>query len=199
MKLVYALAIATGAMLAMPASAQTAKDSVTTQSGSHAISSNGECVRTKWSAANDPCAPEPPPAPKTVAAPPPPPPPTISLEQRTLYFGFNESELRPEGVAKLDSLIDIILRSKGIQRATVIGYADEIGDAEDNIALSQKRASSVEQYMATRVKIPTNVLLVNGKGATDSVTDCPKQMKRKERIECLAKDRRVEVEFNYAH
>lgn len=169
-------------------------DSALDKRGNFVVSSDGECVRTKWTVASDPCAPEPPPAPKMVQAPPVS---RIALEQRTIYFDFNEAELRTEGKAKLDSLANIVLQSKGIRHATVIGYADEIGKDADNLMLSQKRADAVREYLGSRIAVPTSVLLVQGKGATNSVTHCPETMKRTERITCLAKDRRVEVEFNY--
>lgn len=191
-------------LMASPAIAYTAQDSAISEGGRPVVSNFGECVRTKWQAPSDPCAPEPPPAPAAPAYTPPPPPPAppvpqVSLEQRTVYFDFNKSELHAEGKAKLDSLIDIIIKSKGIRSATVLGYADEIGKPDKNLALSQQRANAVNDYMARRVTIPTSVLMISGKGEEGSVTDCPKNMKRKERIACLAKDRRVEIEFNYVH
>lgn len=190
-----ALAVIT---LASPVFAGPAQDDAINKSGSSVVSSYGECVRTKWTADKDPCAPDmPPPPPPRVQAPAPAPVPKIALEQRTIYFDFNKAALSKESTQKLDALVGIIQSSKGIQRATVLGYADEIGSKDYNLALSQKRADAVQQYLASRVSIPTNVLMVGGKGATDSVTSCPKTLKRKERINCLAKDRRVEIEFNY--
>lgn len=175
-----------------------AHDNVISHGGDTVRSTSGACVRTKWQKQSDPCAVKLP-EPKVVAAPAPPPPPApkVALEQRTVYFDFNKTALTAEAVEKLDNLVSIVKQSQAIRQVTVLGYADEIGTASYNLALSQKRAAMVEQYLASRISIPTNVLMVNGKGATDSKTDCPKTLKRQERITCLAQDRRVEVEFNY--
>jgi len=156
----------------------------------------GNCVRTKWDAETDPCAPPAPPAP-VVQAPPPPAPPVVSLEQRTLYFDFDSAKLSPEAVAKLDALVNIIQSSNQIIQAGVIGYADEMGNEEYNMALSQKRADAVAEYLATRVTIDTRVLELRGLGESNSVTDCQTVKKRAEKIACLAQDRRVEVAFKY--
>jgi outer membrane protein OmpA-like peptidoglycan-associated protein len=189
------LAVLAALTFISPAMAATNQKEAVTKTGRAVVSTSGECVRTKWHAESDPCAPEPPPAPQAYV----PPAPKVALADRTVYFEFNKAELSADDKAKLDSLAQIIINSKGIRHATVLGYADEIGKADANLVLSQKRAAAVNDYLATRITIPTSVLMVGGKGATNSVTNCPESMKRKERISCLAADRRVEVEFNYVH
>ena len=168
-------------------------------------STNGTCVRTKWQDNNDICAPTPPPAPpvpEPVAAPVPapvPPVPVVSLEERTVYFDFNKSNLNAEATQKVDSLINIIVASKGITSATVVGFADDIGSDDYNLKLSQKRSKAVQDYLDSKVTIPTDVMTVSAEGESKPTTSCAKTMKRKERVKCLANDRRVEVRFNYAH
>lgn len=157
----------------------------------------GNCVRTKWDADLDPCAPPAPPPPPVVQAPPPPPPPVVSLDQRTIYFDFDSAKLTSESIAKLDTLVDIIKSSNQIIQAGVIGYADEMGNEEYNMALSQKRADAVEQYISSRVAIDTRVLELRGLGESNPVTDCSAVKKRAAKIACLAQDRRVEVAFKY--
>lgn len=157
----------------------------------------GNCVRTKWDADLDPCAPPAPPPAPVVQAPPPPPPPVVSLEQRTVYFDFDSAKLTPEAVAKLDALVAVIQSSNQIIQAGVIGYADEMGNEEYNLALSQKRASAVEQYIASRVNVDTRVLELRGLGESNSVTNCDEVKGRAAKISCLAQDRRVEVAFKY--
>ncbi len=158
----------------------------------------GNCVRTKWDADSDPCAPPPPPPkPRVQAPPPPPPPPVVSLEQRTIYFDFDSAKLSPDAVAKLDALVNHIKGTKQVIQAGVIGYADEIGNEAYNLKLSQKRADAVEQYIASRVNIDTRVLELRGLGESNSVTDCGDVRDRKQKIACLAQDRRVEVAFKY--
>ena len=71
--------------------------------GAAVYNSTGNCVRTMWQNAGDPCAPQPAPvAPKPVVALPPPPLPplppvkrtVISEAARTVYFPFNK--VRPD-------------------------------------------------------------------------------------------------------
>lgn len=158
----------------------------------------GNCVRTKWQADSDPCAPAPAPAPAPVVqAPPPPPPPVVSLDQRTIYFDFDSAKLTAEAVSKLDALVSIIQTSNQIIQAGVIGYADEMGNEEYNLALSQKRAEAVEAYIDSRVKIDTRVLELRGLGESNPTTSCAEVKGRAEKIACLAQDRRVEVAFKY--
>jgi len=159
----------------------------------------GNCVRTKWNADSDACAPAPKPEP--VAAPAPPTPPAKSLinsrEARTVYFNFNDESLTEESRAKLDSLAYAIRGAKNIERADIIGYADEMGNSDYNIALSERRSQAVEEYLSRLVNIPTAVEEVRGLGETNSVTDCSEETSRAKRISCLARDRRVEVEFKF--
>ncbi len=157
----------------------------------------GNCVRTKWQDTQDDCAPPPPPAPPVAKAPPPPPPPKIMLDQRTIYFDFDSAALTPESISKLDALVNIINGSKRILSAGAVGYADQMGKEDYNVKLSQRRAAAVEQYLASRTKINTEVLATRGLGETNSVTSCDSVKGRNDKIACLAKDRRVEVEFKY--
>lgn len=177
----------------LPAHANDQRDSVTS-SGNVVVSSSGACVRTKWSANDDVCAPTPPPP---APQPAPPPPPQVSLEQRTIYFEFNKDRLTGEAITKLDTLVSVITGSDRIVKATVVGYADDIGSSDYNYKLSQKRASAVEQYLDSRVNIPTSSRTVRGAGESQPVTSCDTRMGRNERISCLARDRRVEVELTY--
>jgi OmpA-OmpF porin, OOP family len=162
-------------------------------------STNGNCVRTKWDDSNDVCAPAEEPAPEPVVEAPAPEPATqLTEEQRTVYFDFNKSDLNAESFTKLDTLIDAVVASKGVQKVTVVGFADDIGSADYNQALSEKRSGVVESYIDTKVTIPTEAKVISAQGENNPTTSCPTTMKRAERIKCLAADRRVEVQFTYA-
>ncbi len=159
----------------------------------------GNCVRTKWDANNDVCAPKAKPVPQpVVAAPAPPPPaPKIGREARTIYFDFNKSHLNPEGIRKLNELVSHIKRSKHIIGAGIAGFADRIGSDDYNLALSKKRAKAVYEYVSERVQINTEILDIRAVGENAPVTDCSKDLKRSKAIQCLARDRRVEVVFQH--
>lgn len=169
------------------------KDTVSDKRANIVVNTFGNCVRTKWDSASDACA-------QPVAEAPAPvvePAAQLSQEQRTLYFDFNKSNLTSESVQKLDTLSAAVRASKGVVRADIVGYADEIGGDDYNVKLSERRSHAVKGYLDQQISIPTEVAAVRGLGETNSVTDCKAIKARKAKIACLAKDRRVEVQFQY--
>ncbi|MDX9873520.1 MAG: peptidoglycan-associated lipoprotein Pal [Spongiibacteraceae bacterium] len=65
--------------------------------------------------------------------------------QRVFYFDFDKSELRPEVQAELDKYVNILRNSN--QSIRLEGHADERGTTEYNLALGERRANSVAQYL----------------------------------------------------
>ncbi|RYX98761.1 OmpA family protein [bacterium] len=78
-----------------------------------------------------------------------------------VYFDFNSTKPTTESVSGINFLVKY-LNANPSASADVIGYADEIGDAQYNKTLSQKRAESVKQILvdsgvnASRLKIVAN-------------------------------------------
>lgn len=120
----------------------------------------------------------------------------IALEDRTVYFNFNDSSLTDEAKGKLDSLVTILKSDKEIQSVSIVGYADRIGSADYNQKLSRKRALSVKEYLASQGYTNANVTKVRWVGKSKPSTNCGKQ-DRNTLISCLSPDRKVEVEVNY--
>jgi OOP family OmpA-OmpF porin len=195
----HTLIIALAALALGTASAQAATDRETVNDNHKGIVTNtfGNCVRTKWQAADDVCAPKKEAPKPVVQAPPPPPAPVISQDARTVYFNFDDAGLSAEATQKLDALAQTVANSKGILSASVVGYADKIGNSEYNVKLSQKRATAVKNYLDTKLSIPTSVAAVQGLGSVTSTTQCDSIKNRQEKINCLSGDRRVEVQFKY--
>jgi outer membrane protein OmpA-like peptidoglycan-associated protein len=173
------------------------KDTVTDKRANIVVNTFGNCVRTKWDSATDACAQPVAATPAPVAAPAPQPVAQLSQEARTIYFDFNKDALTAESVQKLDTLSAAVLASKGVVRADIVGYADEIGSDSYNVKLSERRSHAVKKYLDGKINIPTEVTDIRGLGESNSVTDCKKIKARKAKIACLAKDRRVEVQFQY--
>lgn len=164
----------------------------------------GTCVQTKWSAANNPCAPAAEPkqvqaAPTPAPAPEPAPQPVTQLEreQLTIYFDFNKSVLTDNARIKLDAIADAVRRSPKVTRVNIVGYTDQIGTSAYNDKLSTARANAVKAYLDTKIHIDVNVLGLRGLGDKSPVVDCSKVKSRKKKIACMAKDRRVEIEFEF--
>ena len=160
---------------------------------------SGTCVRTKWMNQSDPCAP-------LVAAPPPPPQvqvqeqirTVISREDRTVYFGFNQASLTPEMQQHLNTLATNMQADSRIHGARIVGFADRIGNAKYNEALSKKRAQNVQQYLVSKGLINTQLADTRWYGSQDSKTTCSPKMPHADLVNCLQGDRRVEVEIDYA-
>lgn len=67
-------------------------------------------------------------------------------QENTIYFDFDKSTVRPEFVEVLQAH-GAFLRANPNVRVTVEGHTDERGTPEYNIALGERRAQSVVQYL----------------------------------------------------
>lgn len=65
-----------------------------------------------------------------------------------VFFGYNDSNLDKDAVKALDKLIE----EYGVVDANIaiVGYADETGPADRNLALSQRRAEAVKNYLVSK-------------------------------------------------
>lgn len=121
----------------------------------------------------------------------------IALEDRTVYFNFNDSTLTEEAKAKLDSLAVLLKRERDIHSLSIVGYADRIGSASYNQALSKKRALTVRDYLVAQGFQNVNVTKTRWVGKSKPTAQCSGQKANADLIACLAPDRKVEVEVNY--
>lgn len=147
--------------------------------GNVVVNTFNNCVITKWSAQYDECT-------------------DASREARTVYFDFDRSTLTPAAKAKLDSLVDIIQDSTMVDSVSIVGYADRIGSDDYNYRLSQRRARSVQNYLASRGYYDTRSTEVRSFGESRPVSNC-EGITGKELKACLWRDRRVEIELNYSN
>lgn len=162
------------------------------------------------------------PPPRLVQAPPEPPaaapalplpsrePQRISMAADTL-FDFDKAELKPEGRALLDALANEI-GTMNYESIAITGHADRIGDAGYNQQLSERRANAVREYLLSKnataegslsgytggdMAIDPNKITARGLGEDQPVTradECEGGSATRTLIQCLAPDRRVEIE-----
>jgi peptidoglycan-associated lipoprotein len=66
-----------------------------------------------------------------------------------VHFQFDRYNLRPEALKILDDAIAKMQRNPNV-RITIEGYCDSIGTTEYNLALGERRASSVRDYLSNR-------------------------------------------------
>ncbi|MCD6024497.1 MAG: pal [Fibrobacteria bacterium] len=118
-----------------------------------------------------PPPPEPPPpafeepvAPPISAAPVPVPPVPVTVDTmpayrariqgrigevfRTIYFAFDQSSLTEEGKATAEAIGQLMKEAPGIT-VRIEGHADERGTNEYNLALGERRAQAVQQYLTS--------------------------------------------------
>ena len=95
----------------------------------------------------------------TVQVPaPPPPPPAPSTDSRaisddvfrqnvqTVYFDFDQSDLRPDQVARLQANAAWLKQNPKVT-FTIEGHTDERGSQEYNLGLGDRRANSVKEFL----------------------------------------------------
>jgi OOP family OmpA-OmpF porin len=158
-------------------------------------------------ATQEPPKPAPPPEPEVKPAPPPPPPPPAPKPKPaaekvtfagTIHFDFDRAVLKPDGKATLDEVASKI-RGINLEVVIAIGHADMIGSDSYNQKLSVSRAEAIKAYLVSK-GIEPNRVYTEGKGKKQPVTGdkCkkmgPAHRSNKKLVECLAPDRRVEIE-----
>lgn len=82
----------------------------------------------------------------------------------TVYFGYDDASIQASERDRLDSNAACIEKSKG-KTVLVGGYTDSSGTEEYNIALSERRAQSVADYLA-RLGVDPAVMQVVPRGET---------------------------------
>lgn len=70
----------------------------------------------------------------------------------TAHFAFDSASIGPEAQGALDALARCFVSGplKGSKGMRLVGHADPRGETEYNLALGQKRAGSVGEYLATK-------------------------------------------------
>jgi outer membrane protein OmpA-like peptidoglycan-associated protein len=109
-------------------------------------------------------------------------------------FDYNRVALSPEVRAKLDS--DVMPKLKDfaeIRYINVNGHSDRLGSPTYNQQLSERRAEAVRTYLVSQ-GASAEKIEVFGFGKTLPIKSCPDTQSRKAMIECLAPNRRVQIE-----
>lgn len=67
--------------------------------------------------------------------------------QEMVFFDYDRSEIREDAAARLRAKVDILRASPQV-RLRIEGHADERGSTEYNLALGNRRAESVRQFLS---------------------------------------------------
>lgn len=138
----------------------------------------------------------PPPPPAPAPAPVPPAPPRKVTLSADALFAFGKSDIAsmsPAGRTRLDALIRE-LKAVEVEKVHVIGHADRIGSPAANDRLSEDRAATVVRYLV-RGGLASSLVTSEGRGARQPEVQCS-QSNRAALIDCLAPNRRVEIEIS---
>jgi len=119
---------------------------------------------------------------------------TLGADGLFRFDGRSLADLLPEGRRKLDALASDIKGSnlRSVSAIRVTGHTDRLGSSSYNQALSLARANTVRDYLV-QAGVPAHAMQVQGKGESEPKVQCA-QTRRAELIDCLAPNRRVEIE-----
>ena len=113
-----------------------------------------------------PAPPEPrePPPPRPAPEPEPEPEPEVLIEfDAAVTFDFDSARLRPEAVTELNEAVALLEMHEEIRRVEVAGHTCDLGPAEYNQRLSERRAQAVADYLVEQ-GIDRGRLVVRGFG-----------------------------------
>lgn len=96
-----------------------------------------------------------------------------------VFFDFDRYTLRPSILPLLDGVVAELRRDPAI-RLSIEGYTCDIGTAEYNLALSERRASAVRDYLVAR-GVSTDRLRTVGYGEERFVGDTSEAVREKNR------------------
>lgn len=148
-------------------------------------------------------APEPAPIP-VVAEPAPEPAPApkcettkevITIDAEKL-FGFDKAVIADNGKMALDEAAAKITSNPKISLVLVTGHTDHLGSFEYNQKLSERRAKMVGEYLVSK-GVDSAKITTTGRGESVPVVKCEGIKNRKALIECLAPNRRVDIQAEY--
>jgi outer membrane protein OmpA-like peptidoglycan-associated protein len=86
-----------------------------------------------------------------------------AVAETSVKFAFDKDNLTPKAKEALDQLAARIASTKGYIIA-LEGGCDSVGSTEYNYDLSQRRANSVIQYLASKYNVPAHKIYVIGLG-----------------------------------
>lgn len=108
----------------------------------------------------------------------------MTLDSSEVEFDFNKADLRPENREVLSRIVGVLLTFEdyGLQ---IYGHTDQVGDADYNQKLSEKRADAVKDYLV-KAGVDPAVIQTQGYGKTSPLVDGTDEVSRQ-------RNRRVEI------
>lgn len=110
----------------------------------------------------------------------------LQIKISDVYFDFNQYDIKEDAKPVLKELSSMLLKNNKL-KVIVEGHCDERGTNEYNLALGEKRANSVKEYLIA-LGVPSNRINTVSYGEEKPV--CTEQTE-----ECWAKNRRAHFVF----
>ncbi|MEM6263812.1 MAG: OmpA family protein [Bacteroidota bacterium] len=108
----------------------------------------------------------------------------LEFAQHAIYFSPNEDEILPESFEVLDEVANILERNQDA-RLKLLGHTDALGEENENLILSIKRAFRVKYYLVHEKGIKLSRIESDGAGEIDPIAsnDNPGGRKLNRRVE----------------
>jgi OOP family OmpA-OmpF porin len=103
-------------------------------------------------------------------------------------FDFDKATLKPSGKAVLDEAAMRINRNHNVESIVVIGHTDSVGSDKYNQRLSERRANTVRDYLASQ-GVSASMITAEGRGEREPVAS-------NDTADGRAQNRRVVIEVN---
>jgi len=92
----------------------------------------------------------------------------------TVQFENGSDRLTPEATKTLDTLGQALSNADLAKyKFRIVGHTDSVGSAAYNLALSQRRAAAVVEYLASRFNVDRARLVAEGKGQGEPLVPTP--------------------------
>lgn len=123
----------------------------------------------------------------------------INLGADALFYfdKFKPQDMLPKGKPELDQLAQKLAEysKKGRMQVMITGHTDRFGDDMYNMNLSLLRAQTVRSYLIER-GVDAGSIWATGAGENQPVKYCADTLPKKQAIDCLQPNRRVEVQVS---
>lgn len=130
------------------------------------------------------------------------PAPANIAEKIVLPMPFDQAQLTAEHKTEIDEFLKTMRAHFGagvtISAVIVATHTDRIGSFAYNMEISERLAEQVKDYLVKVQHFDASLISWDGKGPTQPIPVtkfCDDQLDLKQRIECLAPNRRVTIEF----
>ena len=114
---------------------------------------------------------------------------TIVLDERSVHFGFNKSEVGPEFNDLLSNLKAFIEENDYV--VTIVGHTDSIGSNKYNFGLSERRAESTKKRLIELGLSPERIVGIEGRGEEEPIAtnETKEGRSQNRRVEFILKEK----------